>query len=146
MINNRVADPVCRDLMAQYAHYIVENGVQIHTPVTGISRVCALRPLIGAALLHHIDGDFASLNQEDNFYARYMGDFVLLTRTRWQLRRGIVRLADYFDAGGFERHPDKTQTGRNGTASAGWVSGSGLRGRHRAPGTEQPSRTARAAL
>jgi hypothetical protein len=132
--------------MAQYAHYIVENGVQIHTPVTGIFRVCALRPLIGAALLHHIDGDFASLNQEDNFYARYMGDFVLLTRTRWQLRRGIVRLADYFDAGGFERHPDKTQTGRNGTASAGWVSGSGLRGRHRAPGTEQPSRTARAAL
>ncbi len=41
-----------------------------------------------------------------------MDDFVLLTRTRWPLRRGIARLADYFDTGGFERHPDKTQTGR----------------------------------
>lgn len=98
--------------MTQYAHYSVEDGGQIHTPVTGIPRGCALSPLIGAALLHHIDGDFASLNQEDHFYARYMDDFVLLTRTRWQLRRGIARLADYFDTGGFERHPDKTQTGR----------------------------------
>ena len=38
---------------------------------------------------------------------------MLLTRTRWPLRRGIARLAEYFDTGGFERHPDKTQTGRS---------------------------------
>jgi len=112
LITRRVRDPVCRELMIQYAHYSVERGGEIHTPVTGIPRGCALSPLIGAALLNHIDGDFASLNGEDTFYARYMDDFVLLTRTRWQLRRGIARLAEYFDAGGFERHPDKTQTGR----------------------------------
>ncbi|GME48275.1 hypothetical protein ACJ2_45030 [Pantoea sp. QMID2] len=112
LINHRVTDPVCRKLMTQYAHYGVERGGEIHTPETGIPRGCALSPLIGAALLHHIDGDFASLNREDTFYARYMDDFLLLTRTRWQLRRGLARLADYFDTGGFERHPDKTQTGR----------------------------------
>lgn len=112
MVNHRVRDPVCRGLITQYAHYSVEHGGQIHTPVTGIPRGCALSPLIGAALLHHIDGDFCSLNTKNSFYARYMDDFLLLTRTRWQLRRGIVRLAEYFDAGGFERHPDKTQTGR----------------------------------
>ncbi|MDT0175170.1 hypothetical protein Q9R34_03790 [Enterobacter sp. BRE11] len=43
---------------------------------------------------------------------RYMDDFLLFTRTWWHLRRGIARLAGYFHAGGFERHPDKTQTGR----------------------------------
>jgi hypothetical protein len=112
LIQHRVADPVCRDLMKQYVHYSVEDGGEIRTPANGIPRGCALSPLVGAALLHHIDGDFASLNEEDFFYVRYMDDFLLFTRTRWQLRRGIARLARYFDAGGFERHPDKTQTGR----------------------------------
>ena len=32
--------------------------------------------------------------------------------SRWQLRRGIARLSSDFETGGFERHPDKTQTGR----------------------------------
>lgn len=112
LITQRVSDPVCRALMTQYACYSVENGGEIHTPATGIPRGCALSPFIGAALLHHIDGDFASMNEEDVFYARYMDDFLLLTRTRWPLRRGIARLAGYFGTGGFERHPDKTQTGR----------------------------------
>lgn len=112
LINRRVSDPVCRDLVTQFACYSVEDGRGIRTPAKGIPRGCALSPLIGAALLHHIDGDFTSLNEEDVFYVRYMDDFLLLTRTRWQLRRGIARLAEYFSAGGFERHPDKTQTGR----------------------------------
>lgn len=40
-----------------------------------------------------------------------MDDFLLLTRTRWPLRRGIARLVELFDLSGFDRHPDKTQTG-----------------------------------
>ncbi|WP_341533681.1 reverse transcriptase domain-containing protein, partial [Serratia marcescens] len=66
----------------------------------------------GGSLLRHIDSHYGSLNPDEVFYARYMDDFLLLTRTRWQLRRGIARLADFFDLSGFERHPDKTQTGR----------------------------------
>ncbi|MGU9760845.1 hypothetical protein ACV1BL_25495 (plasmid) [Serratia marcescens] len=34
------------------------------------------------------------------------------TRTRWQLRRSVKRLHEFFDLGGFETHPDKTQLGR----------------------------------
>lgn len=41
-----------------------------------------------------------------------MDDFLVFTRTRWQLRRAVARLAERFDISGFERHPDKTQTGK----------------------------------
>jgi hypothetical protein len=112
LVNRTVPDPVCRELITQYAHYCVEYGGGIHTPVNGIPRGCALSPLIGAALLHHIDGYYRSLNPDEVFYVRYIDDFLLFTRTRWQLRRGIARLAAFFDLSGFERHPDKTQTGR----------------------------------
>ncbi|MEN4748119.1 RNA-directed DNA polymerase [Pantoea agglomerans] len=111
-VSRYVTDPVCLDLISQYAHYSVEYGGNIHTPPNGIPRGCALSPLIGGSLLHHIDSDFASLRSEDYFYVRYMDDFLLFTRTRWQLRRGISRLANYFNLSGFVRHPDKTQTGK----------------------------------
>lgn len=41
-----------------------------------------------------------------------MDEILLLTRPRWQLRRAIRQLAEFFDLSGFERHPEKTQTGR----------------------------------
>lgn len=37
---------------------------------------------------------------------------MLRTRTRWQLRRGVKHLHEFFNQGGFEAHPDKTQLGR----------------------------------
>ncbi|CAJ1814335.1 hypothetical protein CKOHBEJN_00403 [Aeromonas hydrophila] len=52
--------PVCRELMRQYLYYSVECGGEFHTPSGGISRGCALSPLIGASLLWHIDADFAA--------------------------------------------------------------------------------------
>lgn len=112
LVNRFVPDPVCRALITQYAHYSVEYGGEIHTPANGIPRGCALSPLLDASLLHHIDGYYRSLNPEEVFYVRYMDDFLLLMRTLWQLRRGIARLAEFFDLRGFERHPYKTQTGR----------------------------------
>jgi len=111
-VNRYVTDPVCRDLIQQYVYYSVEDGGDIRTPRAGIPRGCALSPLIGGSLLRHIDGYYRSLNPDEVFYARYMDDFLLLTRTRWQLRRGIARLAEFFDLSGFEHHPEKTQTGR----------------------------------
>ncbi|HHR6132245.1 TPA: reverse transcriptase domain-containing protein [Providencia alcalifaciens] len=107
-----VPDSICADLIQQYVYYQVECGGEIWTPEYGIPRGCALSPLIGGSLLYHVDSYYGSLNPEDVFYARYMDDFLLLTRTRWQLRRGISQLSAFFNLSGFERHPDKTQTGR----------------------------------
>ncbi|CAI1839940.1 Uncharacterised protein [Serratia quinivorans] len=41
-----------------------------------------------------------------------MDDFLVFTRTRWQLRRCVKGLHEFFNLGGFETHPDKTQLGR----------------------------------
>ncbi|EEE1295789.1 transposase, partial [Salmonella enterica subsp. diarizonae] len=46
------------------------------------------------------------------YYARYMDDFLILTQTRWQLRRCIAQLNESLDVSGFEQHPDKTFIGR----------------------------------
>uniref|UniRef100_UPI0035C6B780 reverse transcriptase domain-containing protein n=1 Tax=Serratia quinivorans TaxID=137545 RepID=UPI0035C6B780 len=105
-----VADPVLFDVIQQYVHYSVEDGGEFYTPPSGICRGCALSPLIGGSLLHHVDSFFNA--QEGLWYARYMDDFLLFTRTRWQLRRSVKRLHEFFDLGGFETHPDKTQLGR----------------------------------
>ncbi|AGM42217.1 reverse transcriptase domain-containing protein [Aeromonas hydrophila] len=70
--------PVCRELMRQYLYYSVECGGEFHTPGGGISRGCALSPLIGASLLWHIDADFAA--RGELYYARYMDDFIVLAR------------------------------------------------------------------
>lgn len=110
LVQRHVADPVLAGLIEQYLYYSVEDGGEIFTPQHGICRGCALSPLIGASLLYHVDCYFAA--QEGTFYTRYMDDFVLLARKRWQLRRCIKRLHEFFNLSGFETHPDKTQLGR----------------------------------
>lgn len=110
LVQQHVNDPVLTDLIEQYLYYSVEDGGEIHTPEQGICRGCALSPLIGGSLLHHVDSCFSA--QDGIFYLRYMDDFVLLTRTRWQLRRCVKRMHEFFNLSGFETHPDKTQLGR----------------------------------
>ncbi|EMH4109428.1 transposase [Serratia marcescens] len=109
-IQSYVADPVLHDLLRQYLYYSVEDGGEFHTPKQGICRSCPLSPLFGASLLYHVDAHFSA--QEGIFYSRYMDDFLLLTRTRWPLRRSVKQLHQFFNLGGFETHPDKTQLGR----------------------------------
>ncbi|MFV9066064.1 reverse transcriptase domain-containing protein [Serratia fonticola] len=109
-VQHCIGDSVLVGLISQYVYYSVEDAGEFHTPEHGICRGCALSPLIGASLLHHVDAYFAA--QEGTFYARYMDDFVLLTRSRWQLRRSVKRLHEFYNLDGFETHPDKTQLGR----------------------------------
>lgn len=40
-----------------------------------------------------------------------MDDFIFFTNTRRHLRKAIKSLHEFFDVGGFETHPDKTQLG-----------------------------------
>ncbi|ELY3087856.1 transposase [Klebsiella aerogenes] len=110
IVQHYVADPVLQDLIRQYVYYSVEDGGEFYTPEHGICRGCALSPLIGAAILYHADNHFTA--RPGIYYARYMDDFLFFTRTRHQLRWCIKALYAFFEEGGFERHPDKTQAGR----------------------------------
>ncbi|EDO1803200.1 hypothetical protein CT821_23020 [Salmonella enterica] len=101
-----VSSPVLRDLLCQFLHYSVEDGGEFHTPLRGIPRGSALSPLLAAFHLTETDNVF-SRNRHVT-YARYMDDFLILSPTRWHLRRAVRMLNRHFARAGFEQHPDKT--------------------------------------
>ncbi|WP_239504309.1 reverse transcriptase domain-containing protein [Serratia marcescens] len=114
-----ITDPVLQDLIHQYLHYTVEDGGEFHTPEAGIARGCALSPLMGALHLYAMDAWFGQQMERAKkngtpgiYYARYMDDVVILAHTRWQLRKQVRALNQFFNEAGFCQHPDKTFIGR----------------------------------
>ncbi|EBQ8434260.1 hypothetical protein B5P62_23265 [Salmonella enterica] len=105
-----VSSPVLRDLLSQFLHYSVEDGGEFHMSLRGIPRGRALSPLLAAFHLTETDNVF-SRNRHVT-YARYMDDFLILSPTRWPLRRAVRMLNRHFAQAGFEQHPDKTFIGR----------------------------------
>ncbi|WP_420919335.1 reverse transcriptase domain-containing protein [Vibrio navarrensis] len=105
-----VTDAVALDLLSQFLHYNVEWGGLFHSPPKGIPRSSSLSPLLAAFHLYSIDEDFAK--QPNLYYARYMDDFIILTKSRWHLRRAVRRLNCHFTAFHFEQHPNKTFIGK----------------------------------
>ena len=73
-----------------------------------------LSPLLGA--LHLVDVDRALGNERLRhagvYYLRYMDDILILTRTRWQLRRAIATLRQRLGKLDLELHRDKRFIGR----------------------------------
>uniref|UniRef100_UPI001C10CEDF reverse transcriptase domain-containing protein n=1 Tax=Vibrio vulnificus TaxID=672 RepID=UPI001C10CEDF len=105
-----VSDHIILDLLYQFLYYSVESGGLFHTPKKGIPRSSALSPLLGAFYLYQIDQHFAQ--QNNLYYARYMDDFIILTRSRWQLRRAVASLNQFFAYFQFHQHPNKTFIGK----------------------------------
>jgi len=45
-------------------------------------------------------------------YVRYMDDILILTKTRWKLKKAVKVLNQTFDELKLEKHPEKTSIGR----------------------------------
>ena len=45
------------------------------------------------------------------FYARYMDDILIMTKSRWRLRHAIKILNEEFELLGLKKHPQKTTIG-----------------------------------
>lgn len=60
--------------------------------------------------LDEVDRFFAG--QPHLRYSRFMDDFIILARTRWELRAAVAALNRFLNHFGFEQHPDKTFIGR----------------------------------
>lgn len=105
-----VDDPYILSLLSQFIYYSVDDGGWFHTPKQGIARSSPLSPLLAAFHLYCIDEYFSSIPHCR--YARYMDDFIILTKKRWHLRKAIATLNRYFQHFGFTQHPDKTFIGR----------------------------------
>ncbi|MBX4519618.1 RNA-directed DNA polymerase [Klebsiella pneumoniae] len=109
-LREHITHPAYLTILTQYIHYSVEEGGEFYTPEKGIARGCALSPLMGALHLWAVDNYFA--HQHKIYYGRYMDDFVILTYSRWQLRKQVKQLNKYLASLGFEKHPDKTFIGK----------------------------------
>ncbi len=108
-LREHIDDPRLLDLLQQYLRRtVVEDGC--YEDVTrGISLGCALSPVMGALYLQRLDERMESTGL---FYARFMDDWVVLSPSRWKLRRAVRLMRQTLDELKVETHPDKTFVGR----------------------------------
>jgi len=104
-----IDDEFAFKLLGHSIRRTVERGGLYREIRTGISRGCPLSPLLGALYLRALD---ERLSARDVYYVRYMDDILVLTKTRWQLRRAVRVLNRTFSALKVAQHPDKTFIGR----------------------------------
>jgi RNA-directed DNA polymerase len=105
----QIDHPLVLALLGQAIQRTVARGGLYWDIRTGISRGCPLSPVLGALYLKVLD---ERLSGTEPYYARYMDDILVLTKTRWQLRRAVRRLNQTFAELKVSQHPDKSFIGR----------------------------------
>jgi RNA-directed DNA polymerase len=108
-LEQQVPDQDLIALLTQVIRRTVEWGGTFKIIKRGVDRGSPLSPLFAAVYLKPLDDamDQAGLN-----YVRYMDDWVVLNKTRWQLRRAVVLVNRTLAALKLEKHPDKTWVGK----------------------------------
>ncbi|MEH6579730.1 MAG: reverse transcriptase/maturase family protein [Amphritea sp.] len=96
-------------LLCLYVRRATERGGLYMDIQKGISRGCALSPIIAAYYLNALDD---RLSVTGVYYVRYMDDILIMSATRWQLKRAIRLLNQTFNELKIEQAPDKTFIGR----------------------------------
>lgn len=104
-----IKDRFILNLLWQSMSRCVDCGGVFRDIRRGIPRGSPLSPLLGAFFLAELDNCF---DHTDVYYVRYMDDVLIMTRTRWSLRRNVARLNRIFNLLKIEKHPDKTFIGR----------------------------------
>ncbi len=103
-----IKDRFVLNLLGQVVRRTVHYGGCYRDIRKGVSRGCPLSPILGAFYLKSVDEYFS---QKDLHYVRYMDDILILTKTRWQLRRAIRTLYELLEPLKLELHPLKTFIG-----------------------------------
>ncbi len=79
----------------------------------GIPAGGSISPLLGAIYLDPLDQVMDRLCKKNKIiYIRYMDDYVILSSTRWQLRKAILQMYRVLDQLNLSIHPDKKDIGR----------------------------------
>ena len=88
------------------------NGV-LHVANKGITKGNPLSPLLGALYLYQMDSELgAYCRQRGLVYARFMDDWVVLCKTRYQLRDVVRIMNKNLQAVQQTKHPFKTYIGK----------------------------------
>jgi len=117
-----IKDKAVMNLLAQYLKRSVESGGLFKDIKQGISSGCPLSPLISSSYLYELDKE---MEDKPVFYRRYMDDIIVLSPSRWKLRKAIKTVNQHFEKLKLKQHPDKTTIGRikNGFDFLGYLFG-----------------------
>lgn len=95
-------------IIQQYLNHLEILDGEYTLVTQGISKGCSLSPLIGALILKSLD----KIAMRQCVYVRYMDDWVILTKTRFQLRRLVKYVHRVMHDLKFKLALDKTYIGR----------------------------------
>ena len=104
-----IHDPRVLRLVGQYLRRCSERGGLFWEARSGLPRGSSLSPLFGAFFLAELD---AALTRHGVWFVRYMDDILVLTATRWVLRRTVRLVHETLRDLGLEIQPTKTFIGR----------------------------------
>jgi RNA-directed DNA polymerase len=104
-----IKDKMVMNLLSQYLKRSVESGGLFKDIKQGISSGCPLSPLISSFYLYELDKE---MEDKPVFYRRYMDDIIILSPSRWKLRKAIKTVNQHFEKLKLKQHPDKTTIGR----------------------------------
>lgn len=104
-----VKDKLVLNLLSQYLKRSVESGGLFTDVTQGISSGCPLSPIISSFYLYELDKE---MEAKPVYYRRYMDDIIVLSPSRWKLRRAIKTVNQHFEKLKLKQHPDKTTIGR----------------------------------
>ena len=107
LLKQYVACPILLDLVAQYCQRLeMKDGHYYHFN-RGIPKGCSLSPLMAALYLKPLDDEM----KQHGFYVRFMDDWIVMVKTKQQLRK-IIRLTHkILTQLKLKMHPDKTFLG-----------------------------------
>ena len=108
-VRELIDDPVILDLVEQYIRRTVYDGGLYRDVEQGIPLGCSLSPLMGAVYLRPLD---EAMQKTGLFYARFMDDWVILSPSRWKLRKAVRIVNQVLNRLKVWQHPDKTFIGR----------------------------------
>ena len=111
LLQVHVEDECVLTLLSQYMKRTVYTDGFYRDVKQGISLGCPLSPLMSALYLKPLDD---CMEKSGLFYARFMDDWVILSPTRWKLRKAVAIVNNVLDMLRVEQAPDKTFIGRVG--------------------------------
>ena len=107
LLSEQIACEILLDLVKQYCQRLeINNGLYTHF-TQGIPKGCPLSPLMAALYLKPLDDEM----KKQGFYVRFMDDWVIMVKTKYQLRKVIKLTHKILTRLKLKMHPDKTFIG-----------------------------------
>jgi hypothetical protein len=97
------------NILKQYCNRLEWRDGTYITHTRGIPQGCSISPLMGALYLNELATSFEKCNV---YFICYMDDFLILSKTMWQLRNARKKLYKHLNKLNLETRPEKTDTGK----------------------------------